>query len=611
MYAQTNLMLGFEFALSDNLNWSKGNYVITNVIPHFPAQRAGLKQLDIILAVDDKPTIEMDMQTLNNNLFGQVGSSIKLTIKKIGQKLPQIYVLKNQEPLPASCFTEGRLRNNLISFANRNLKNSYFNLASSDSKRTTMRDPEAQFENYNTFDFEFTNQDDPLLEKKLASILESSIIRKGLKRDRENPDLLVFINMFTGNEKQFVPPTQKISTRYQFGYDIWSGWGNRQYVESQQTEGYTKVDYFATLKLVFMDAQKAKQQVKVPPIVWQSEENLSSKSPIDLQVIAYNIYSTMMDNYPVNEFNIKNSEVDVAALSGSITHAGNYFYTGLCYDVNQPNLVVYVYPESPATKAGIVVGDKIIAVNARKMPSSVREMEMDYLYQIKKAQESKKSASVLDNGTIKSGFSYIIGDYENIQHKIPLTFDIERQGRQQSVLVNPEIWCYQGNLPNLYKFKQTEFEAASKGNIGAFGFGMEIPKNTQFFPIGITPLNGYSFYIGLDQATSRNWRMINDYAFTWYKTGLLFGNKTNLLEAKWILGPGVKLFPNFYVTACVGFGGYFFLVDNNDAANISLFKVYFIPGVHLTIARSIYLFGRYNMSSGTSQSVDFGIKFRM
>lgn len=608
--AQSNAMLGFEFVLSDNLNWSKGNYVITNVSPHFPAQRAGLKPLDILLAVNDKPTNEMDLQSLNNNLFGQVGSSIKLAIKRIGLKQIQTIILKNQEPLPANCFTEARLRNNLVSFATRNQKNTYFNFENKDSKKN-MRDPEAQFENYNTFDFEYTNQDDPLLEKKLASILESSIVRRGLKRDRENPDLLVFINMFTGNEKQYVPPTQKISTRYQFGYDIWSGWGNRQYVESQQTEGYTKVDYFATLKVAFMDAQKAKQQVKVPPIVWQTEENVSSKGPIDLQVIAYYIFSNMMDNYPVNEFDIKKSEYENAALNGSIKDDGNYYYTGLCFDINQPNLVVYVYPESPASKAGITVGDKIIAVNARNMPKTVREMENDYLYQVKKALESKKTATFLDNNSVKSGFSYIIGDYENIQQKIPLTFDIDRQGRQQSVLVNPEIWCYQSKLPYLYKLKQTEYETASRGNMGAIGVGMEIPKNIQFFPLGITPLNGLSFYIGLDQVTSRNWRMVNDYAFTWYKTGLFGGNKSNLLEAKWILGPGVKLFPNFYITACVGFGGYFFLVNNNDAANISLFKVYFIPGVHLTIARSIYLFGRYNISSGTSQSIDFGIKFRM
>ncbi len=606
--AQTNTMLGLEYTISNNQNWGYGQCVITSVTAHFPAQRAGLKPLDIIVAVNDKPTMEMSLQSLNDYLFGQAGSEVQLTVKKIGEKQLRKITLKNQDPLPDNCFSEARLRNNLITMDSRSEKSLNQNANSSD--KGTMRDPEAKFEDYSTFDFEYTNQTDPLLEKKLASILETSIVRRGLKRDRENPDLLVFINSFSGNEKQYIPPTQKISTRYQFGYDIWSGWGNKQYVESQQVGGYTKVDYFATLKVAFMDAQKAKQQVKTPPIVWQSEANSASGNPIDLQAIAYNVFNSMLEHFPVSDFNTTAQEKETAAINGSIKEAGNYFYTGLCYDLKQPNLVVYVYPESPAAKAGIVAGDKVIAVNARKMPVSVSEMENDYLYAVRKAREAGKSASVLDNGTIKSGFSYILGDYDNVQQKIPLRFETERAGQRQTVYVNPEVWCYQTKLPDLYKVKLTSYQEL-QDRLFAIGIGKEIPKNINFFPAGITPVNGYSLYISIDGVTSRNWRMINDYAFTWFRTGLYNGNKSNVLEAKWTIGPGVQIFPQFYLTASVGIGGYFFLVNQNEDANLSVLKVYFMPGVHWTIARRFYLFGRYNLSSGTTQSIDFGVKIGM
>jgi len=606
--AQTNTMLGFDFVLSNNPNWGPGQCVITAVTAHFPAQRAGLKPLDIIVAVNGKPTNEMSLQALNDNLFGQIGSTVQLTVKKIGQKEVQKMNLKNQEPLPDNSFSEARLRNNLITINERSKKTT--NQAANSYANSTMRDPEAQFENYNTFDFEFTNQTEPLLEKKLASTLESCIVQRGLKRDRENPDLLVFINFFSGNEKQYIPPTQKISTRYQFGYDIWSGWGNKQYVESQQVGGYTQVNYFATMKLAFMDAQKAKQQVKTPPIVWQSEMNGSFMSAVDLQAIAYNVYSGMLEHFPVSDFNTNATEKETASVNGSIKGDGNYFYTGICYDVKQPNLVVYVYPESPAAKAGIAVGDKIISVNTRKIPTTLAEMENSYLYEIRKAREAGKPVSVLDNGIIKSGFSYILGDYENVQQKIPFRFETDRAGRMQTILINPEVWCYQSNLPDLYKVKLTSYQEL-QDRLFAIGVGKEIPKNPLFFPSGINPVNGYCLYISIDGITSKNWRMINDYAFTWFKTGIYNGNESNLLEAKWTIGPGVQIFPSFYLTASVGFGGYFFLVKQNDAANISLFKVYFMPGVHWTIARRFYLFGRYNMSSGTSQSIDFGIKIGM
>lgn len=610
--AQTDNLLGMEYLKSSNENWAKNKFVITSVTPHFPAQRAGLKPLDIILKVNGNSIDGMELIQLNNALFGQIGSTVTLTVKRIGQKDPQDMVLTRQAPLPTNCFTEGRLRNNLPSYAKRYNNTYNGNQFTSVDPKKTMRDPEARFDEYNSFDFEYTNQENPILEKKLAAVLETYLTRKGLKRDKENPDLLVFINMYSGNEKQYIAPTQKISTRYQFGYDIWSGWGNRQYVESQQTAGYTQVTYYATLKVAMLDAQKAKQQVKTPPLVWQSEFNMIQNNEIDLMNIADNVYSSMVSQYPLTDFYSTTVEKDRPSNSPSLEATNNYFYTGLCYDITQPNKVVYVFQQSPAENAGVRAGDIIVSVNNRKMPTSISDMENNYLYKVKLSKEAGKPAKVLDNSSIMAGFSYIVGDYEDLQRNVPLRFEVERGGSMQMLFVNPEVWSYDTSQNNIYKIKKTAYEEAND-RFFAMGMGMEIPQNDNFFPanLGILPVNGYSFYISIDGITTRNWRMINDYAFTWFNTGLVGGNKSNLLEAKWTIGPGVRIFPNFYITASVAFGGYFFMVNDNDALNQSIFKVYFIPGIHYTIARSIYLFGRYNMSSGTTQSIDFGIKLRL
>ena len=361
-----------------------------------------------------------------------------------------------------------------------------------------------------------------------------------------------------------------------------------------------------------MDANKVKQQVKTPPIVWQSEYNTSSQNEIDLMNLGYHVYSSMASQYPVNNFYSTIPESDYATNSGNMQVSNSYLYTGLCYDFNEPNKVVYVYPESPAENAGIRVGDNVVSVNGRLMPKSVSEMENDFMYRMRAAIEDKKPASVLDNPSCKAGFSYILGDYTELQKNIPLQFVVERAGNSQTFLVNPQEWAYASSKSNLYKIKETPYEEASKRDkFIAMGLGLEIPQNPLFFPSGVTPVNGPTFYFAVDAVTSRNWRMVNDYAISWFNTGLYNGYKSNLLECKWTIGPGFKIFPNFYITASVAFGGYFFMVDNNDALSQSIFKVYFMPGFHYTIAHSLFLFGRYNMSSGTTQSIDFGLKVRL
>ncbi len=156
---------------------------------------------------------------------------------------------------------------------------------------------------YKTFDFELINTDNPAMEKQLTDILQNKLEQKGLKRDRKNPGLLVFISFYSGDDKQYVPPTSKVKTRYGNEYNIWTGGNNRSQISSKLSDGYPKTTYRYSYKVRMLDAQKTKANSPAPPIVWQSEQEGTSGKKIDLLQMAPSIYDQMIRGlrYNANE----------------------------------------------------------------------------------------------------------------------------------------------------------------------------------------------------------------------------------------------------------------------------------------------------------------------
>jgi len=446
----------------------------------------------------------LTLEQVNNLLSGNAGTQVTLSVKQIGQTIHNITLTRQQLP-PNGCFSETDLLPLLSSQLNmveeicwvegpegkelailssrinlqrklltpterfsRTKKNIMpigltfrygFDLSLFDNiTENTIRDPEANFELYNSFDFEYTDVNNPIQEKQLATILQSYLEEKGLKRDKVNPDLLVFITSYSGDKKQYVPPTQQVTTRYQFGYDIWSGFGNKQYIESQQQGGYTQVTYIASLKVVFMDAHKTKQQPKIPPIVWQSQYQTESLTRIDiLSAAELIVYKWMIRQcYPTN--NLTNYfAYDQATTPDKLGLDQTLFYfTGICYNKKTPNKVAYIYPESPAEKAGVQVGDIVTSVNNRLLPATQKELTEDFIHKVKKQlisnepyhpnmipygllihdSEGKINASILDNPKYKAGLTYIEGAY--LDPKTTYTFEVNRNGSTQTFSIAPE-----------------------------------------------------------------------------------------------------------------------------------------------------------------------------
>lgn len=63
-------------------------------------------------------------------------------------------------------------------------------------------------------------------------------------------------------------------TRYKYGYEIGSGWGTRQYVESQTRGGYTDIFYLIKFTITMLDAEKVRNGSKVTPVIWNADFEL-------------------------------------------------------------------------------------------------------------------------------------------------------------------------------------------------------------------------------------------------------------------------------------------------------------------------------------------------
>lgn len=82
--------LGIVIHLKDN------HLTVLRPLPDTPAGRAGIKEGDVIVQIDDRPTQGLDIETAMDLMRGPVGTRVTLTIMRAGSK-PRELTLKREE----------------------------------------------------------------------------------------------------------------------------------------------------------------------------------------------------------------------------------------------------------------------------------------------------------------------------------------------------------------------------------------------------------------------------------------------------------------------------------------------------------------------------------
>lgn len=216
------------------------------------------------------------------------------------------------------------------------------------------------------YDFEYTSKDNPLLEKELFRMLESFLVRLRLQRDRENPDVLITMNYYTGKRELYTPPQTVISTRFESVWNVgllgWTPIGFSSVVpitESSTEPEKRETLHFYSMRLNFLDAGvlRSGKKMDAAPLLWIGEAQFeaAARENNDIRSYADALLRTLLFEFP-KQSNLGPKRLYKWAIFGDIG-------TTLCSE--DWRLVREVKRNSPADVAGIKAGDRIIAIGGK------------------------------------------------------------------------------------------------------------------------------------------------------------------------------------------------------------------------------------------------------
>jgi hypothetical protein len=368
-YAQSSQTYGFDWNRNIS-SYGKGHFVVTHTMPYFPAWHSELHQYDVILRINDIKT--STMKTLPDVIQ-------TMEVRRLGEHEPIKITMQQPVDYPGNSLSERELVTKLSinhSFVSCDFADKYV-------KIDVYIDPEADLMNFCTFDFEYTNEKNPAFEKEVASSVQRYLEEyKGLRRDKENPDMLIFINFYTGTKENYVTPQTNLTTRYRTEYNVWTKQReSRQYIESHTSGGYTITKYLYLVQLSFLDAKAAQTQNKVAPVIWradfekeyaQEQNSLNFADNACWELIDYGYPYKKIGRYYFPSLYLEDTREDPTR---NITFLAwnSYWFTGLSFNSNNLQEITFVAEGSPADKAGIKAGDIVTKINGTAISKNLKK----------------------------------------------------------------------------------------------------------------------------------------------------------------------------------------------------------------------------------------------
>ncbi len=437
--------LGITYDISYATNWGKGKPVITGIIPYTPAEVAGLKQNDIITAIDGIELINISVQEIKELLNPAGQDEVLLTIKNLTTPAKQVLVKK--ECKKSNVISEEQLANafsmySLETNSERDFVAPYKTHATTDA---------VDFTTYKTFAFSSVDQDNNQLESKINNAIENELVKKGLKVDIYQPDMLIQTFYFFDKNPNYKGTNKLVVNREPvYRYNAVTN-KMTQYPFITGASGESEAEYLLQFGMRFID------QRDVPGrILWESEANELLENSFRLEEYAQSNVPLMLMQYPYVKY-----ERSVPF----IVTENTYNYTGLNYDMDHLNVVADVDRNSPAYAAGIRARDVIDRINDNKMDYTTDEYSAAYkafITNTMKYRDPKtmfsdingftrcmfwnafdypQVADALQKPANRGGFSYLFyyAPYINPKGNNACTFDIKRGKNKLEVTVLPTI----------------------------------------------------------------------------------------------------------------------------------------------------------------------------
>lgn len=391
---------GFAFEISNNPNWGSGEPVVINITPGSPAERAGLKLNDIILEVNDKGTYLKPHHTIKEWMLDNNKSYIDISIRNLETDFKTIRIDKDCKSRFG--IDESKLASVFAFYSLEDVQNRSFHIP---MKITT--NPEAVFSDYNTFDFAPVDENTPDIDSRISAIFERMLTKRGLKRDTEDPDLIIQTFYSYQNNPEYQPESlvESKESVYNWRFDIESDrmiklplFSPVELVENDN------VPYFLEFGYRFYDRKHISPDNMV--MVWECEIKELVKSNYGLESYLETNLPLILLKYPYpGNLNLATYELNFL----------KYNYTGISYDIDDIAKVAYVDPGSPAAEAGIKTGDYIRSIQGVKLSNNLKELTNSYRMFISETMDLRNPQTRYTdtNGYDKCMF-WEVGEYNTV-----------------------------------------------------------------------------------------------------------------------------------------------------------------------------------------------------
>lgn len=437
--------LGFTYDISRSNNWGTGKPVITRVIPYSSAELAGVKQDDIIEAIDGIETTEVSPEEIGQLLNPAGKNEVILTIGNLSVPRKQVMVKKDCKKV--NSITEDQLASAFSMYSQETTSERTFTCPF----KTVVTPDSVSFAKFKTFAFAAIDENNRKLETAINDCIEKELTKKGLALDTAEPDILIQTFYFFDKNPNFkgtnVVMIEKEPT---FRYNpIHSKMETFPFLGSSVAEA--EAEYLLQFGFRMID------QAFVPGrILWECEANELMEDSYKLEEYARIHVPLMLLQYPFVKYG-RNVQYKV--------NQKTYNYTGISYDIDRLELVTDVDRNSPAYASGLRPRDVIERINGNKMNYSAEEFTTGYKNFISKTMKYRdpqtrftdangfkrcmfwdtfkypQIADALQKPANIGAFSYLYyyAPYINPAGNNACTFEIKRGKNKMEIIVRPTI----------------------------------------------------------------------------------------------------------------------------------------------------------------------------
>lgn len=432
----TRCEVGFLYQISYQPNWGDSRAVVAEVFPGSPADEAGLRMGDIIETVDGLSTMEISEEKMTSMLLDPNKGTVELTISNFGYKSKPITIKKRCIPIDA--LSEAVLARSFNMYSLEDVTDRRFTMPFSYNTPA-----EVDFIKYKSFSFANGKRLTP--EERAV---QTELQRKGLVFKEQGGDLLVSIH-----SKLDANPSYRVGAES----DVEQGMKNyRLNIEKGEIEQYPFLSINApsftgshrlTIEVDIFDASNNTK-------IWSGIAREKLNGEYSSERYMRNFAPLLMSNFPFVRYVMNPSFV---------LHKNTYRSIGIYLDANDLQRVLWVDKNSPADKAGILAGDRILTINGIPLEKTVKAATDYYFNFIEKSfdlrDESTRFPSndgfqnnrywrldkypqisaIIQNPAYRSVFSYLFSHRSYVHSPIieDIILEVQRGDSTEPVLMKP------------------------------------------------------------------------------------------------------------------------------------------------------------------------------